>query len=185
MRNLLIVFFVICFMMMVVFFPFKTRLMGHLNLIDLKCFYSLKTWIIKILSGWIVFENGKIEMFNEETILTKSYNNKYMKLVGKEILSSVDIKKLEVFFVGGFKDNSFSSAMMCGAVMSAVETIFAYLSLSFDNVKMYKDIKPTFDENNLELTMDIVVSVSLWKMFLCFLSAGKNLNNLKELKSEK
>ena len=124
-------------------------------------------------------------MFNEETILTKSYNNEYMKLVGKEILSSIDIKKLEVFFVGGFKDNSFSSAMMCGAVISVVETIFAHLSLSFDNVKMYKDIKPTFDENNLELTMDIVVSVSLWKMFLCFLSAGKKLNNLKELKSEK
>ena len=61
MRNLLIVFFVICFLMMVVFFPFKTRLMGHLNLIDLKCYYSLKAWMIKLLSGKIIFENGEFE----------------------------------------------------------------------------------------------------------------------------
>jgi len=185
MRNLLIVFFIICFLGMIVFFPFKTRLMGHLNLIDLKCYYSLKTWIFKLLSGKIVFENGKFELFNEETFLAKSYKNDYTKLVGKEILSAIDIKKLEVFFVGGFKENSFSSAIMCGGVMSFVETIFAYLSLKFDDVKMYKDIKPTFDENNLELTMDIVVSVSLWKMLMCFLSAGKKLNNIKELKNER
>lgn len=184
MRNLLIVFFVICFLMMVVFFPFKTRLMGHLNLIDLKCYYSLKAWMIKLLSGKIIFENGKFDMFNEETILSKSYNSNYAKLLGKEVLSSIDIKKLEVFFVGGFKENSFSSAMMCGSVISIVESLFAYLSLSYDGVKMYKDIRPTFDENNLELTMDIVVSVSLWRMFMCFISAGVKLNKLKELKNE-
>lgn len=184
MRNLLIVFFVICFLMMVVFFPFKTRLMGHLNLIDLKCFYSLKAWVIKLLSGKIVFENGKFDMFNEETILSKSYNSEYTKLVGKEILSSLDIKKLELFFVGGIKENSFSSAMICGSVISLVETIFAYFSLKYDDAKMYKDIKPTFYENNLEFTMDIVVSISLWKMARCFLLAGNNLKKLKELKSE-
>ncbi len=185
MRNLLIVFFVICFLMMVVFFPFKTRLMGHLNLVDLKCFYSLKAWIIKLLSGSVIFESGKFELYNEDTILSKSYNNDYTKLVGKEILSSIDIKKLEIFFVGGFKENSFSSAIMCGSVMSFVETLFGFLSLKFNDVKMYKDIKPTFDDNNLELTMDIVVSVSLWKLLMCFLSAGKKLNKLKELKNER
>ena len=184
MRNLLIVFFVICFLFLIAIFPFKTRIMGHLNLMELKCFYSLKVWLINLISGKIVFEDGKFEMTNEDSILTKAYNNEYMKLVGKEIMSSIDIKKLEIFFDGGFKDNSFSSAIMCGSVISFVETLFAYLSLKFDNVKMFKDIKPTFDENNLELTLDIVVSISLWKIVRCLIYAGKKNKNLKEIKNE-
>ena len=184
MRNLLIVFFVICFLFLIIIFPFKTRLMGHLNLIDLKCYYSLKTWILKILCGKIELENGKIKMENDETLFSKTYNNDYVKLVWKELLSEIDVKKLEVFFSGGFKENSFSSAIMCGSVVSLVETIFGALSLRYDNVKMYKDIKPTFDENNLELTLDLVVSISLWRIVWCLLSAGKKLNKLKEIKSE-
>ena len=126
MRNLLIVFFIICFLVMSIFFPFKTRLMGHLNLIDLKCYYSLKAWIFKILSGKIIFENGKIEMFNEDTIFYKTYNKDYAKILGKEILLSIDIKKLEFYFTGGFKENSFSSAIVCGSVISLIESIFSY-----------------------------------------------------------
>ena len=184
MRNLLIVFFVICLIILLVFFPFKTRLMGHLNLLNLKCYYSLKAWIFKLLSGKVVFENGKFNLMNEETILSKSYDNEYMKLVGKEVVSSIDIKKLEVFFVGGFKDDSFSSAIMCGSIISFVETLFAYLSLKFDGVKMYKDIEPTFEDNNIELTMDVVVSISLWKLVMCFLVAGNKLKKVKEIKNE-
>ena len=75
----------------------------------MKCYYSLKAWIFKLLSGKLVFENGKFEIFNEETILSKSYNKDFAKLLGKEVLTTIDIKKLEVFFVGGFKENSFSS----------------------------------------------------------------------------
>lgn len=185
MRNLLIVFFIISFIFLIVIFPFKTRLMGHVNLIDLKCYYSLKAWIIKLLCGKVEFINGKLEVENEDTIILKSYKNEYVKLVGKEIFSEIDIKKLEVFFTGGFKEDSFSSAIMCGSVISFVETLFAYLSLKFDGVKMFKDIEPTFKENNLELTIDIVVSISLWRIVSCFLRAGKRVEKLKEIKNER
>lgn len=124
-------------------------------------------------------------MVNEETLISKSYNNEFMKVLGKEILDELDIKKVEVFFSGGFKEDSFSSAIMCGFVLSLVETIFGFLSLRFDDVKMYKDIEPTFEENNLDLTLDIVVSISLWKLLSCFLNAGKKSKTLKELKNEK
>lgn len=184
MRNLLIVFFIISFIFLIVIFPFKTRLMGHLNLIDLKCYYSLKSWVIKLLCGKIEFVNGKIDVKNEETIISKSYKNEYMKLVGKEIISEVDVKKLEVFFTGGFKEDSFSSAIMCGTVISLVETIFAFMSLKYDDVKMFKDIEPTFKENNLELTLDIVVSISLWRIVSCFLNAGKKIKTVKEIENE-
>ena len=185
MRNLLIVFFIISFIFLIVIFPFKTRLMGHINLVDLKCYYSLKSWIIKLLCGKIEFVNGRFEVKNEDTIISKSYKNEYIKMVGKEIVSEVDIKKVEVFFTGGFKEDSFSSAIMCGSIISFVETLFAYLSLKYDGVKMFKDIEPTFEENNLEVTLDLVVSISLWRIVSCFLRAGKNVEKLKEIENER
>lgn len=184
MRNVLIVFFIIAFVFLIIIFPFKTRLMGHLNLVDLKCYYSLKAWMLKLLCGKIESEDGKLKMTNEETLFSKTYDSEFVKIVGKEIISEIDIKKMEIFFTGGFKEDSFSSALMCASIISFVESFYGFLSLKYDNVKMYKDITPTFDENNLELTLDIVVSISLWRIVKCLLNAGKKVNKLKELKNE-
>lgn len=185
MRNVLIVFFIIALIFLIMITPFKTRFMGHLNMIELKCFYSLKVWFVKILSGMIISENGKIEMKNEETFLTGSYNEDFVKQLTKGILKEIDVKKVELFFIGGFKENSFSSAIMCGSVLSVIESLYGYLSLKFDNVKMYKDVKPTFDEDNLELTMDIVVSVSLFTLLKVLLTTTKKLTKLKEINNER
>lgn len=184
MRNLLIVFFVICLVFLIAIFPFKTRIMGHINLIEMKCYYSIKSWILKLLCGKIVVDDGKLEMTNEETLLTGSYNSEFLKLVTKEILSKIDVKKVEIFFTGGFKENSFSSAIMCGTILSFVQTMFGYLSLKYDDVKMYEDINPTFDETNLELTIDLVVSISLWRILWCFLKAGNKSKKVKEIENE-
>ena len=81
MRDLLIVFFIISFLFLIVIFPFKTRLMGHINLIDLKCYYSLKAWLVKLLCGKIEFVDGKIEVKNEESLISKNYQNEYLKFV--------------------------------------------------------------------------------------------------------
>lgn len=184
MRNLLIVFFVISLILLILVFPFKTRLMGHINLLEMKCYYSAKSWIVRLLSGMIFVKNGKVEMINNDTFLTGSYNNDFVKQLSKEILEKLNIKKIEIFFTGGFKENSFSSAIMCGSVLSLVETIYGYMSLKYDDVKMYKDISPTFEEDNLELTIDLVVSISLIKLVQCLFLAGKKYKKLKEIKNE-
>lgn len=184
MRNLLIVFFIICLFFLIILFPFKTRMMGHINLVEMKCYYSIKSWILKLLCGKIYIENGKLEMLNEDTLLSKNYNKKFMKIMTNEVLSKIDVKKVEIFFTGGFKENSFSSAIMCGTVLSLVQTLFGYLSLKFDDVKMYEDIDTTFDETSLELTLDVVVSISLFKLVICFLNSGNKIKKLKEIKNE-
>ena len=184
MRNLLIVFLIICIIFLIIFFPFKTRVMGHVNLLEMKCYYSVKSWIIKLLCGKIIVDNGKIKMTNDDTILTGDVDKLFVKKMVGEIMSKLDIKKIEIFFTGGFKENSFSSAIICGSILSIVETLYGNLSLSFDNIKMYKDIKPTFDEDNLELTIDIVVSMSLIKILNCFLKVGKKTKKLKEINNE-
>ena len=158
--------------------------MGHVNILELKCYYVVKSWIVKLLCGKIMFENGEIKMTNEQTLLSGSYNKPFVKNLTGEIMDRLDVKKIELFFTGGFKENSFSSAIVCGGVLSVVETLYGYLSLSFDNVKMYKDIKPTFNEDNLELTADVVVSISLVQILKSLLSAGTKSQKLKEVNNE-
>ena len=158
--------------------------MAHVNLFEMKCYYSIKSWIIKLLCGKIIVDNGKIEMINDDTLLTGEIDKLFIKKMSEGIISKLDVKKMEIFFTGGFKGNSFSSAMLCGSILSMVETLYGYLSLSYDNIKLYKDIKPTFNEDNLELTFDIVVSISLIKILISFLWAGKETKKLKEMKSE-
>lgn len=184
MRNLLIVFFVVLLLLLILILPFKTRMMGHINLVEMKCYYSVKSWILKLLCGKIIVENGKIEMTNEETFLSGSYDKNFMKIIMQELLSKLDVKKVELYFTGGFKENSYASAIMCGSVLSLVETLYGFLSLKFDDVKMYKDIQPTFDETNLELTADLVISISILGIVKCFLKTGKKIKKLKEIENE-
>ena len=97
MRDLLIVFFIISLIFLIIIFPFKTRVMGHLNLVDMKCYYSVKSWIVKLLCGKILLENGKIDIENEKTFLSKTYNSDFVKYFGKAVVSEIEIKKIELF----------------------------------------------------------------------------------------
>ena len=60
MQKVLIVFFIVFFVIMILVFPFKTRAMVHINFFELKCFYSAKIWLLKILCGMVNFDNDKI-----------------------------------------------------------------------------------------------------------------------------
>ena len=184
MQNVLIVFFIASFVLMILVFPFKTRIMAHINFLEYKCFYSAKIWIIKILCGKASIENEEVKIENENTIFSGKYDKNF-KTTAFEILKRINVKKVELFFTGGFSENSFSSAIMCGSVLSFVETLYAHLSMTYDDVKMYKDIEPTFKEDNLELTLDFVASISVIQLIVAVIKAKKQLKNLERSKAWK
>ncbi len=171
MTSVLIVFFVVLLLFFIIIFPFKIRLMGHFNLFELKGYYCFKVLFLKFLNGRITMQNGELKMENSVNLFDGYYNGKFVKNLSKEIFLRTDVKKVEMFFTGGISDNSFSSAIICGSVSSVVETIYSYLSQKYDNVKLYEDVSPTFNENNLELTFDVVVSISLLAIALSIIIA--------------
>ena len=68
---------------------------------------------------------------------------------------------------------------------SASMTFFSVISQKYECAKLYEDIKPTFGSDNLELTVDAVVGVSLFQIFCSIISAAIANNKLKENKNER
>ncbi len=183
MKSMLIVFFIAVLLLMIILFPFKVRLMTHFNVLSFKGYYSFKIWRFKLLCGKIERDdNGEFKITNANNILKGDLSNPFIKSLSKEILDRIELKKIEIFFSGGFINDSFSSAMMCGTISSAIKSIYGYLSLMYEDVKLYEDINPTYDENNLELTFSGMISISLFKLFTSVI--GAVIKTKKEIKNE-
>ena len=184
MNSILIVFFAVLLFILIIILPFKIRLMAHFNLLELRGYYCFKILFIKFLNGRIISQNSELVMENSVNIMSKGNNKEFMKQFGIETMSNIDVKKVEIYFTGGIVDNSFSSAILCGSVSSFVETVYSYFSQKYDCVKLYKDVVPTFNENNLELTFDMVIGLSLFGIAKSLILAQIKTKKLKENKNE-
>lgn len=176
MREVLIVFFIVILIIMAMAFPFKTRFMAHMNLLKTKGYYSMKVMRIKLLTGrfFLDDEDGFL-IENSANIFTKNYNNPFVKELAKEFGKRMNVKKVEMFFTGGFLNDSYLSAIMCGAMTSAIRTFYSYLTEKYEGVKLYEDIDVTFYDNNLEFTFDVVVSISLFSILKSIIKANKTI----------
>lgn len=174
MKELLIVFFIITIIIMAMAFPFKTRMMFHTNLLNAKGFYSFKIMKIRLLTGRFYIDKGEGFMVeNSVDIFSGNINKPFVRNLIKEMAKKIDVKKMELFFTGGFKEDSYSSAIMCGMVASGIQTLYSIIYEKFEDVKLYEDVKVTFDDDNIDLTFDIVVKISLIAILKSIFKANK------------
>lgn len=183
MKSVLMVFFIFFFLLSICVFPFKIRAMGHFNILNLMGFYSLKIMFFRLLTGRFLFEDGKIVFQNSVNFMEDKFNKSFSKQFLAKVVKKMDIKKIEVYFTGGIVDNSFSSAIVCGSMSSIIQTFYSIVSQKYYKVKLYEDIDPTFNENNLEITFDAVISISLVALAVSIISAHNYMK--KELKNER
>lgn len=185
MKSILIVFFIVVLIMLIMFFPFKVRMMSHTNLIELNCFYCFKLWRLKFLCGMAKLDKkGEIEVENSNNLFDGDIDKLFAKKLVIVLMEKINVKKIELFFSGGFVEDSYTSALVCGGVTSIVKSLYGYFSQRYDNVKMYEEITPTFHETNLELTFDIVISVSIAQVLSSVFKANKQKNKILEEQNE-
>lgn len=176
MREVLIVFFIVTVFIMAMAFPFKTRVITHINLLNAKGFYNLKVMRIKLLTGrFFIDKNDGFTVENSADLISSNYNKPFVKSLAKKLLEQIDVKKVELYFTGGLKNDSYITAMVSGIVSSTTEMMFSYLSEKYEDVKLYEDIETTFNDDNLEITFSVVVSVSLIKILISIFKANKEV----------
>lgn len=176
MKELLIVFFIFTVIIMAMAFPFKTRMMFHTNLLNAKGFYSFKIMKIRLLTGrFFIDKNEGFTIENSVDIFSQNINKPFVRNLIKEMTKRVDVKKVELFFTGGFKEDAYSSAIMCGFVSSAAHVIYSMIYEKFEDAKLYEDVSVTFDEDNVDLTFDIVIKISLIAILKSIFKANKTV----------
>ncbi len=163
--------------------------MAHMNLLKKKGFYSAKVLGIRVICGQIYLsKENEIIMENSIDIMNNTMSKNFVKEFVKAFLEKIDIKKIELFFTGGLSNDSFASAMLCGFMTSVVNTIYSILSQKYDNVKLYEDIKPTFNNLSFDLTFDIVIRISIFNIVLSIFKAiiaNNKFKKLKEIENER
>lgn len=174
MREVLIVFFILTLIIMAMAFPFKTRILMHMNFLNTKGYYNLKVMRLKLLTGrfYIDSDDGFV-VENSIDLISSNYNKPFVKELTKQMIARLDVKKVEMYFTGGLKNDSYLSAVLCGTISSLINAGYSYISEKYENVKLYEDVEVTFFEDNLEMTFDIVISISLFSILKSILKANK------------
>ena len=126
-------------------------------------------------------QKGDIVIKNSNNMFAGEFDKLFIQNLAKEFFERFEVKKVELFFTGGFVEDSYTSALVCGTVTSMIQSLYSYLSQKYDDVKMFQDVTPTFHETNLELTGDVVVSISCLQVLLSVFGANKTkINKLEE-----
>lgn len=157
-----------------------------MNLFVMKGLYSGKVAGIKLIEG-MIFESsdGKIEIKNSANLVSKNVNNKFAKEFAVQILKQIYINNCELFVVSGFVEDSYFSAILSGMISAFVESVYSFLSWKYSGLNLLFDIKPVFDENNFELSLKFIASISVAKTLFAFLKTIFTLKKFKEVENER
>lgn len=123
-----------------------------------------------------VDRNGKIKIENTQNAIKDRYKDEFSQKLFLKIMSEIDVKKVEIYVSSGFKNNSFSSAMLSSIFDITVKMIYAYLSQKYDLVDLYNDVEPSFSQNKFELTFDFVCNISICRIIKSLIKSKIEFN---------
>lgn len=186
MKDVVLLFAIILFVLLVLIYPFKFKIALHLNVFDMVGFVAIRAFWFKLFSGkFIVDENGKFVL--EKKNKKKTKKKKPISLLSEYfsvILKRLNVKKFEWYFTCGSNTNASFVSLLCGYVLSLDAIVSGILLDKYKHVKIYNDIDPIYNEDRFEASASIVVSFCLLDMLIGLFVAYRNYFKLiKEKKN--
>ena len=170
---------ILLFFILLLIFPFRLRFLGHLNLINNICIYSIKVLFIKILVGRLKLTiNNGIEIENQVNNIPDNKSPHFTNILVKCIVKKIEIDKLKIFMGFGIEDNAFASAMVAGS-FNAVASVLIGVVLEYNPyAKITRAIVPEYNKNFCEATIVTSFKISLLSIIISYFKA-KNIYKLK------
>ena len=174
MREMLLEIFVLLFVVALILYPFKIKAVMHVNVFEDLAFLAVKVFDFKLFCArFTITKEGKLDIDKfkkkkkkkKDPLLLYSYFTCLAKLL--------NIKKFELYFTSGFKNNAYHSAMLCGYVNVFSSIVCGLLLNKYKHIKIYSDIGADFENNRLELSGMVVVCFSLLDMLISVICAYK------------
>ena len=144
----------------------------HFNVLKNKGYYLLKIAFVNLLCGRVRFNDGALEFENNNDLLfSKKENEKYLNIVFKNILKKIDVKECEVFCDYGNTSNACNTALICGGLYSFVSCLFAKLKTKFQKMYQFLDVKPNYNKDIIETTVNIEVTITIFQTVISLIKS--------------
>ena len=181
-KTILLIVFIFLFVFLCLIFPFKIKIKLHLNFLENKGFYSVKTLFINLLCGRLSIQNGKLEFENNNDMIFKENTNEdLLNEMFKNILKEMNVEVTEFYFAFGDKQDACKTALVCGMLESVFSSLYAIIKTKNNFVYQFLDIDPNYNKDVMEVTSFVTVSISIIKLLKCLVASKKTI---KEKNSE-
>ena len=170
--------FLLCLLLLLVLIvlPFSVNINMHLNIIEQKCFYSIKLLFIKLLCGKTYIDDSRLIIQNTNNLIYNNQKdaNKQITQI-KSIAKKITISQVDIFFSAGVKDNAYATAMLCGYTYAISSALVAVLISKNPYINIFQDVDPNYNKDALDITLKCQIQISILKIIFALISANKKL----------
>lgn len=170
------------FLLMLIGIKFKVLCLIHSK--NKSMYYALNHKLFSIMQGKAIIleEGGFSVVLHKNKIIPKSKREGFGVYLGKEIVSAVKIKRLDVYI----DTAKISDAMKTALVKGGINSIAGIISSIMKNKSIDSDFHVSNEATNEDFTMaiDLNIKISLFQFLIAYIRANKeyNLNYKKEKK---
>lgn len=186
MKEIALTCLIILFILLVIVYSFKVKIVFHFNVFEMVGFVSIKALGFKMFSGKFTI-NEQMQFELEKPKKKSKKKKKPISLLTVYFLTlakRLSVKKFEWYFTCGSNTDASLVSLLCGYVLCLDSIVSSVLLNSYSHVKIYNDIDPIYDSDRLEASSNIVVSFCLLDMLVSLFVAYKNyFELLKEKKN--
>ena len=161
MKICLVIFLCVLLFFILLAYPIKAVAKIHINLVDLKAFYSIKVLFVKLLCGTTYIEDNQLIIQNTHNLFPPMKEPKKQLLIIENILKRISIDTCHLYFCGGIKDNAYQTAMVCGYIQAITVALFCVLITKNNCINIFQDIDPQYNKDALDVTVKCVIEISI------------------------
>ena len=184
MKEIVLIFFIILFVVSVITYPFKLKGALHINVIENIGFAVIKVFNIRLFNAkFKVASDGHFAMEKEKEKKQKKKNKELHRLYFMCLAKKIDLKKSEFFFTTGSTSDACLVSLIGGYINVFVSSVIAVLMTKYKHMKSFVNIEPDYQKDRIEMTASAVISFSLLDMFVSIMCAL--INYKKEKRGKK
>ena len=161
----------------------KINFKFHVNLINLKSYYSAKVLFIKVLCGTTYIEDDNLIIQNTHNMIYSSEKDSDKQMIAlMNITKKIIPSTTQIYFCGGIESNAYQTAMLCGFVNSISSIIIALLINSNPDITVFQDIDPIYESNALDLTIKCILKIRLLDVLVALMESAKQYKEKQDAK---
>ncbi|MCL2540581.1 MAG: hypothetical protein FWE53_04115 [Firmicutes bacterium] len=169
---LIILSFVLALLLIVLVTPIFVRIKAFVNVLGNIGIVSLRLYGLRLFEVRLKFCKAGLVLIKPdgtERLIKMTGNTGMLKLVS-ELFKQIRISKAVVFSTAGIRNSAHDTALLCGYLISVINTALAVLMNSKTTHAVSKT-EPVFNKDELTFAFDVKLSTNILRLLAAVLTA--------------